>query len=147
MPIKKRKLTPGRLRLAKVYAQTGDLAIASREAGLALSSGRQALYDPGVQAVIKREQLHILVTVGVPAAVKALIEIVSDTEERGSTRVQAADKIASLVKLSPEGITDDMMDKATLAELQALFDRQASRNAENAKIIDAEVIEEPGALD
>lgn len=146
MPKIKRKLTPRRLKLAKTFAQTGNLALAAREAGMHAASGRVALYDPAVQAVVKREQLHILATVGVPVAVKTLIDVASDTKERGSTRVMAADKILSH---APELITADALEGADLEQLKQIRDELQASAARHAKIIDAEVIEveEPGALD
>jgi phage terminase small subunit len=146
MPKQKRQLTPGRLKLAKAYAQTGNLALAAREAGMHEQSGRVALHDPGVQAMVKREQLHMLVTVGVPVAVKALVEIAGDVNERGSTRVMASKEILAIAKVSPDAITEEALDGATIAELQALLERTKDHNARHAQVIDAEVIE-PGALD
>ena len=112
-----------------------------------VQSGRVALYDPAVQAMVKREQLHILATVGIPVAVKTLIDVASDTKERGSTRVMAADKILGH---APELITADALEGADLDQLKAVLDELKAAAAQHAKIIDAEVIEvedEPGALD
>lgn len=115
-------------------------------AGMALPSAYPAMHDPGVQAIIKREQLHKLVVEGVPIAVKALVDIAGDEQERGSTRVMAAKEILHLAQVNPEAITEEALDGATIAELQALLERTKQHNADHAKVIDAEVIE-PGALD
>jgi hypothetical protein len=142
----KRQLTPGRLKLAKAYAAHGSIKVAAQEADMSLPGAYTALHDPGVQAVIKREQLHQLVVRGVPIAVKALVDIAGDVNERGSTRVMASKEILAIAKVSPDAITEEALDGATIAELQALLERTKQHNAEHAKVIDAEVIE-PGALD
>ena len=148
MARKKQALTPARVRLAKSYAQLGDLSAAAREAGLAASSARAALYDPRVQAIIKREQYHILVTVGVPASVAALIRIVT-TSDRDSAVNDAAKQILALAKVSPETLDSGPGDGASLAELELWLEERKAKNAAAARIIDAEVVEvEPaGALD
>jgi hypothetical protein len=143
---RKKVLTPGRVRLAKAYAATGSVKAAAAMAGMALPSAYPAMHDPGVQALIKREQLHQLVVRGVPVAVKALVDIAGDPEERGSTRVMASKEILAIAKVSPEAITEEALDGATIAELQALLERTKDHNAKHAMVIDAEVIE-PGALD
>jgi hypothetical protein len=132
--------------LAKAYAATGSVKAAAAMADMALPSAYQAMHDPGVQAVVKREQLHKLVVQGVPVAVKALVDIAGDVNERGSTRVMASKEILAIAKVSPDAITEEALDGATIAELQALLERTKQHNAEHAKVIDAEVIE-PGALD
>lgn len=143
---RKRQLTPARVRLAKAYAATGSVKAAAAMADMAVASAYPAMHDPGVQAIIKREQLHKLVVEGVPIAVKALVDIAGDPLQRGSTRVMAADKILTIAKVSPEAITEEALDGATIAELQALLERTKDHNARHATIVDAEVIE-PSALD
>jgi hypothetical protein len=142
----KKQLTPGRLKLAKAYAAHGSIKVAAQAADMSLPAAYTAMHDPGVQAIIKREQLHKLVVEGVPIAVKALVDIAGDDEERGSTRVMAAKEILHLAQVNPEAITEEALDGATIAELQALLERTKDHNARHAQVIDAEVIE-PGALD
>jgi phage terminase small subunit len=146
MAFKKTGLTPKRQLLVKAYAKTGDPQIASREAGLTIQAGYRALHDPGVLTAIKREQLRVLVTDGVPVAVRALIEIAGNPQAKESARVMASKEILSIAKVSPEAITEEALEGATIAELQALLERTKDHNARHAQVIDAEVIE-PGALD
>lgn len=143
---RKKTLTPGRVRLAKAYAAHGSVKVAASVAEMSVPAAYTAMHDPGVQAVVKREQLHLLVVKGVPVAVKALVDIAGDVNERGSTRVMASKEILAIAKVSPDAITEEALDGATIAELQALLERTKAHNAEHAKVIDAEVIE-PGALD
>lgn len=147
---KKRKLTPRRLKVAKVYAETGSRKMAAAAAGMSLPGVCQALHDPNVQALIRREQLHKLVVQGVPVAVAALVEIAGNPLAKDSSRVMASKEILSIAKVSPEALTEEALDGATIAELQALLERTKASNAAAAQVIDAEVIElEPtaGALD
>ena len=141
----KRQLTPGRVKLARAYAATGSVKAAAAMADMALPSAYQAMHDPGVQEIVKREQLHLLVTVGVPIAVKSLIQVSRDGKNE-SARNMASKHILDLARMNPEAITEDALDGATIAELQALLERTKDHNAKHAMVIDAEVIE-PGALD
>lgn len=147
---RKRVLTPGRMRLAKAMAIHGNIKAAAQTAEMTVQSAYTAMHDPGVQAIIKREQLHKLVVEGVPIAVKALVDIAGDDEERGSTRVMAAKEILHIAQVNPEAITEEALDGATIAELQALLERTKAHNAEHATIVEAEVVEldqAAGALD
>lgn len=145
---RKKVLTPGRMRLAKAYAAHGSVKIAAQAADMTINAAYTAMHDPGVQAIIKREQLHVLITEGVPVAVRSLIEIAREGKNE-SARNMASKEILALARMNPEAITEEALDGATIAELQALLERTKAHNAEHAKVIDAEVIEveEPGAFD
>lgn len=82
---------------------------------------------------------------GVPVAIKALIDVASNPNERGSSRAQASKIILDQAR-EQSGGTDKSVDQMTADELQAQLDDLRSRRAELATVIDAEVIE-PGALD
>lgn len=145
MPIKKRKLTPRRVKLAAAMARTNSAQAAAIEAKMSLQGAYAALRSPEVQAIIWREQMHRLRVVGVPVAISALIDVASDPEERGSARAQAA-KIIMDQAQEQAGAGDKSIDQMTIDEMNDRLAELKSARAEAAKIIDAEVIE-PGALD
>lgn len=145
---RKKVLTPGRMRLAKAYAAQGTVKMAAHAAEMSLPAAYTAMHDPGVQELIKREQLHLLITKGVPIAVRSLLQV-SEHGKNESARNQASKEILAIAKMNPDLITDNA-DGKTLQELEAWMERLKAHNAKHAKIIDAEVIEEgeePGALD
>lgn len=145
MKRRKRVLTPGRERLAKAMAKTNSVKAAALEAGMAVTSAYDALRSPDVQAVVWREQMYRLRVIGVPAAVKALIDVATSPTARDSARVMAADKIMQHAK-EVSGGDGKPIDQMTADEMQAQLDEIRSRRAELATVVDAEVIE-PGALD
>lgn len=145
MPIKKRKLTPRRVKLAAAMAKTNSAKAAALEANISLQGAYAALRDPQVQQIVWREQMYHLRVNGVPVAIKALIDVASNPNERGSSRAQAAKIILDQAR-EQSGGTDKSVDQMTADQLQAQLDDLRSRRAELATVIDAEVIE-PGALD
>lgn len=142
---KKRKLTPGRERLAKAFSQTGSARIAAQEANMTVQSAYIALRTPEVQAAVWREQMYILKVQGVPVAVKALIEVASNPLERGSSRAQAAKIIIEQAR-EHAGVDGKSIDQMTIDEMDARLAELKAERADAARTIDAEVIE-PGALD
>ena len=146
---RKKVLTPGRVRFAKAFAAHGSVKVAAQAAELTVNSGYVAMHDPGVQALIKREQLHLLITKGVPIAVRSLLQV-SEHGKNESARNQASKEILAIAKMNPDLITESDTDGRTLAELEAWLERMKDHAAHHAKIIDADVIEvddTPGALD
>lgn len=126
-------------------AKTNSAKAAALEANISLQGAYAALRDPQVQQIVWREQMYHLRVNGVPVAIKALIDVASNPNERGSSRAQAAKIILDQAR-EQSGGTDKSVDQMTADQLQAQLDDLRSRRAELATVIDAEVIE-PGALD
>lgn len=77
---------------AAVYATTGDSRYSAEKAGYSSPAqrGSGALQKPAIQAEIARVQRERLFSEALPAAVKCLIDIVTDSKAAAGARVQAS---------------------------------------------------------
>lgn len=145
MGYKKRKLTPGRVKLAKAMAKTNSVQAAALEANMSLPGAYAALRAENVQQAVWREQMYILKVKGVPVAIAALIDVATNENERGSSRAQAAKIILEQAR-EHAGVDGKSIDQMTIDEMDARLAELRAERADAAKVIDAEVLE-PGALD
>lgn len=134
-----RKLLPRQKLLARVYAQTGSVRQAEAAAGYAHQSGYAALRNPEVLAEVTREQQRKLVGDALPAAVAALVDVVTNPNERGSSRTAAAKVILEYTIGRPDSGVEKALDAMTDAELMEALQEAKSRRASLAReILDVE---------
>jgi phage terminase small subunit len=143
MPIKSGKTTAAEKVFIDRMAATGDRIYAAKEAGYkqpARDAGR-ALSRPAVLAEIGRQQQERLFSEALPAAVRCLVEIISNSKAPAGARVQAAkvvmDRTLGMDDLKQSKEPHEMSGEE-LANAIAALERAA---ADKAKPIDA--IEEP----
>lgn len=141
MPLKNGELTPQERQVAKAYADTGDKRYAGSQAGYKhITTTHNVLARPQVQAEIVRLQTEKLVTEGLSAAVTAHLELLSPGTP-ASARVQAVKLMYDRV-LGDKGQQSEkdpaQMTRAEMLEEYARLTREA---ADQAKLVEAEVVE------
>lgn len=136
----KKSLTNKQALLARVYARTGSIALAEREAGYHKNGGYRALkMNPEIAAQVSREQMYILRTTGVMVAVAALIDVASDPEERGSSRAAASKIILEYTEGKPDSNVSKALEQMTDAELMEALQAAKARRSELAvEVLEAE---------
>ncbi|WP_158266651.1 terminase small subunit [Alsobacter soli] len=138
MPDPKGRLTAQERTFAKHYAATGDGAYSARMAGYGSPAQRASanLQKPGVLAEVRLQARKRLESEGAEVGVQTLIEIATDRQQPGGTRVRAA---AELVKQSGIGRADDGRPKEphemTASELQQAIEHLERLAGDRAKII------------
>lgn len=146
MPIKSGELTRQERLAAQAYAETGDKRHATRMAGYShINTTHGVLARPGVQAEVVRIQTQILLTEGLPLAVRAHLDLL-DPKTPAGARVQAVKLMYDRVLGPEKGASDKDVSTMTPAEMAEEFARLTREAADRAKLIEAtdvEVVEDP----
>lgn len=102
---------------AKYMATTGDKIYAAQRAGYSSpqQSASQNIANPTVQNAMRNEARRLLMNEGAQIGVAVLVELATDTAQKGSTRAVAA---KSLVQFSGIAGVQDLSEK-DLAEMSA----------------------------
>lgn len=138
MPIKGGRMTGSERVFAERYAATNDKQYAGTMAGYAHPRQRasDALARPEIQAEIRKQQLAILFSVALPAAVACLVSIVTDSKAPAGARVQASKVIFDRTLGQTEGGQDKEPHEMTSEELAKAIGELERVAFERAKVVD-----------
>ena len=139
VPLKTGELTRQERLAAQAYAETGDKGHAQRMAGYShITTTHAVLSRPQVQAEVVRIQQQILLTEGLPLAVRAHLDLLSAKTPAGA-RVQAVKLMYDRVLGDKDGSSDKDPAQMTRAEMLEEYARLTREAADQAKLVEAEV--------
>jgi phage terminase small subunit len=130
MPIKGGRMTPRERLFAKAYAETGNTALAGKQAGYESISGPfVAMHRPAVLEEIAKHQDELMRGDLLPKAVSALNVMLTDERTPWNVRFQAAKFTIEYSKAQGDGVTKEAHEMTADELAQAIAQLKATTAA------------------
>lgn len=133
------KITDAEKRFVMAYSATGDRAYSESEAGLPVGAGIRVLNLPEVKHKILETSRTRLITEGMPAALNALLDVISNEKSNAMARVSAAKTILSVGLDREAQVADKRMEEMTAEELDDYIAKLSVVAAAGPRIMDEDL--------